>query len=949
MASLPLRYRLPNPPAHFVGREAEAAWLAEAVQRAPVAVVCAPGGLGKTALVCQVLHRKHARQIGRVIFLRLDPDLADAELRQEILRALASAAGISAVDWNGLQGDSDALTTALLDLAEAGPWWVVLDDLHHAQPAEVSELLPQLARYARRSRWIGTSRMDPRSGDQAVQLLTLKAMSDADLSRLAQSWGDVTDLGRALQASGGSPWLLQQCCATGRTDARFTRESLLAGLSAGVIELVEALAALDVAVAEDALASFTAVPRRDELEMLERRGLVEETPGGLRLHDVVRNVLSAERTRRPIEARAGRALAQLADPVVALEGARLTAAAGDVDQLSRFLDARAEGLLADGYAQRLWRILEPLVDPRIAAWRLRCAAQLGNPTALAKVREPTDPAPRDRLAWAGTLVMQGDVDAGLEVALALAGSAVDDRSRLEASLLVARCRLAQADPAGAIAALRQASRADERARTDAILASCLASAGEAEAGVRASAARSSIDLVRPEEREEAAFDVATALYWTGHLASARDALGAAPSELALFTARRALWLRAAIDVDAGALEEAAGRLAALEPFLRSASILRPSVLATVAALRLARGQLTGLAGALSDAEDEARRFGATECALYVRSLRVELATLEAVGVPREPDGRVVATRGRELLRLRGLHQDLRWSQTIGPEAIDAIDTARPFDLDLRPLVRVIRAGSAFRAGRVDEALAESRAAVRDASESGHLLGELEALSAACEIAVLAGRRDEVAAAAERLEQRADAIGAGRFRLQAVFYRLAARPSVDWAILEDLAAREDGDPVAARRARLLLGDEAPADWFDQLVIERLRAAWRVDPPALVGDRGPPAGSWEPGWGLSDARLVWLPSGRTVDFSRRPRHWRVLEVLAERGGRASKEDLVLAVWEEREYHPLKHDPRLQMAVRKVRELIEDDPARPARVVTTEDGYALAGRARRIRPPP
>src|SRR5262245_56122966 len=135
--SLPLRYRLPNPPSPFLGRDAETAWLAEALQRRPVACVSAPGGLGKTALVLHTLHRKHARQLDRIVFVRLGPDLAPDELRQEALRALAAAAGIETIDWGALQGDADALTTAVLDLAESPPGgggalWVVLDDLHHA-------------------------------------------------------------------------------------------------------------------------------------------------------------------------------------------------------------------------------------------------------------------------------------------------------------------------------------------------------------------------------------------------------------------------------------------------------------------------------------------------------------------------------------------------------------------------------------------------------------------------------------------------------------------------------------------------------------------------------------------------------------------------------------------------------------------------------------------------
>src|SRR5262249_6965875 len=105
----------------------------------------------------------------------------------------------------------------------------------------------------------------------------------------------------------------------------------------------------------------------------------------------------------------------------------------------------------------------------------------------------------------------------------------------------------------------------------------------------------------------------------------------------------------------------------------------------------------------------------------------------------------------------------------------------------------------------------------------------------------------------------------------------------------------------------------------------------------------------GWGLDEERgEVWLPAGRTVDLRPTPLLLRLLSALADAGGMASKEDLVITAWGEREYHPLRHDNRLQVAVRKLRRLVEDRPAAPARLLTTSDGYALGdGFARIARP--
>jgi DNA-binding response OmpR family regulator len=92
-----------------------------------------------------------------------------------------------------------------------------------------------------------------------------------------------------------------------------------------------------------------------------------------------------------------------------------------------------------------------------------------------------------------------------------------------------------------------------------------------------------------------------------------------------------------------------------------------------------------------------------------------------------------------------------------------------------------------------------------------------------------------------------------------------------------------------------------------------------------------------------REVWTESGTTIDMAHRAVLWELLAALAERGGRATNEELVGRVWNERSYHPLRHDNRLRVSVRKLREAIEDEPAAPAKLITTGDGYALGQGAR------
>jgi hypothetical protein len=102
-----------------------------------------------------------------------------------------------------------------------------------------------------------------------------------------------------------------------------------------------------------------------------------------------------------------------------------------------------------------------------------------------------------------------------------------------------------------------------------------------------------------------------------------------------------------------------------------------------------------------------------------------------------------------------------------------------------------------------------------------------------------------------------------------------------------------------------------------------------------------------WGLDERRrAVWLDDGSLVDLSKRDVPWRLLSILADAGGHADKESIVVQVWAPKSYHPLAHDNRLRLAARELRRAVEADLANPKRLLTTEDGYALGGRVRRLR---
>jgi hypothetical protein len=189
---------------------------------------------------------------------------------------------------------------------------------------------------------------------------------------------------------------------------------------------------------------------------------------------------------------------------------------------------------------------------------------------------------------------------------------------------------------------------------------------------------------------------------------------------------------------------------------------------------------------------------------------------------------------------------------------------------------------------------------------------------------------------QALRTQASHMGSLRFSAESDLLRTARE--VDLARLEAISAHPDLSPVAARRARALLtGDAQPhGDAIDRAVVSRITMpSLELVVPASEED------TWQPGWGVDRAtRRVWFPSGEWLDLSRRALHLRLLLALASHGGSASKEELVREVWEEREYHPLRHDTRLQVTVHKLRDLLEEDPKAPRRLVTTAVGYGLSG---------
>lgn len=945
---MPVPFQLPNPPPRFVGRAREIRWLRAAVARAPVTVIAGEGGLGKSALALFTLHARFPERVGGAIYLSLR-DLDPLEpVALGLLRALVRAGGLRRFNWAELLAAPEALGAAAVELAEAERRWILLEDLHHGDPAQVDALLGHAARYARESRLLATTRHAPADDALLGQVLHLGAMSERDLTRLARALDPAANraaIHGAVAQAAGSPWRLRRARPSAAPAPSLPRAD------AGS-EILEVLRLLEISLPEAALARIVPVPPGD-LDALERQGIIERRSEGVRLHETAEEALPAladEPRQRTLGARAAAVLAESSEGDAQIAALKLLLRAGAVDAAAAMLDASTPRLLEAGHAPALFRLLEGATEPRLLRTRLRCAVELGDVAALASVGAPADTDPEIRLLWARVLYAKGQmaetVRAADEVAAEAAAAGLSDVA-FQAGLLAAQATANHAGVTAGLARFEALAPADPAsiAQREAFRALALASLTRGDEALAAAtlASRELSSIVWPV-RGRVGATIARALWRVGRLREAVTILDAAMADghdgSPRFDVGRGIRLsRAAMGLDTGELDRARAELDALEPYAGPSSLYYPYACQARISLAIEAGDLEGVderaaaiaAGGPGSLQREAMYDG------------IRLAQLRRTRYV-EPEGAPPVSMFGDAYRIHRVEHRLRFGE-IGPEEALAELDAEAQHPELRMMRRRSRAVAKLVAGRTDEALAELDAALAMAREQGYRVQEAEAREVAGDVLLVRGEADRLAAITADLGALAAAMPSRRFACAARFFAAVASGPCDFAALEAIAGATLVAPYLALRARALLGASPPRDAVDALVLAAITRRPSFSAPETLG--GAAVEPWQPGWGIDErASIVWLPDGSRVDFARQPVSWKILAALADGGGRATKEQLVAAVWSERDYHPLRHDNRLHVAVRALRARIEEDPARPSRVVTVDDGYAIGGVARRIR---
>ncbi|MBI3073204.1 MAG: hypothetical protein HYY84_13910 [Deltaproteobacteria bacterium] len=956
-----LRFVLPNPNAYFVGRDKEAVDLRAAIERSSLSVVWAYGGFGKTSLVLQTVHRFFKTHARRTAVVSLRASESPMQALADIVRGACQVAGIDSNPWSAVRGDWESALAMTIEIVDETGAWIFLDNLHAMPLRERDDLLHAVAKYARKkSKWIATTRERPLHTDLDAHLFCLPAMSDDDLSRLVRARlpsASERAVAHSVKAASGSPWRLIQIIAAKRAAATGA-DGILAGLSEASCAFVKTLAVLDGALSPQFVSGLGPAPSDGEMERLERLGLIEETPAGYRLHDVARPLVEAEIGQPVIDAHApdvARALAQVDESAVAMEAIRIFLAHRERDAALTLLRTRDERLITEGYGTQLWHLLQSVRDERFSRTQLRAAVAAADPLVLDIVREPDASEFDARLAWVRAVSLRQRGASLGSVARCLADDAVKAKKTdiaFEAGMIAGLAlRLSANAKAERIVRRVPSGTAAQAARQMALLAAIVGMRGDRQQGdLLVAKVMPLLAKLDAESLIEVANRICSHYLYFGLIRRAREFFDRWLPDIErrpVLTVgdRFSLVTFYCVNVFGGDFRRAAALRDETKVLMALSDILRLAQATLDIPLDLAVGNFANFHERITrNIELCDGTPGSNHNRKWFLACRVQMAILYAepysVSEPGVESNEYMGSGALHLkatLLLQAMHQfdDVPTEIPSDPE-FDGIEDEQCWLLIARS-VHVLRMNRMGLAGRF------AHTAVRNAEVNGIGIVELEARAALCDVLCASGAFRELRAEAGALAKRAREAGSPRFEHEAEFFVFAAsKDSAKLATLMMLARLEDVAPVAMRRARCLLGAAANRDRVDNLVLAAI--ARRAQAFRIETTRGPVAGEWDPeSWGIDDVeRCVVLPGNRVVDLGTRETLWKVLAALAGNGGMMETAALFSSTWNIGDFHPIRHGKRLHKVIHDLRLLIEDDPARPKRLITTETGYAFGQEA-------
>lgn len=252
------------------------------------------------------------------------------------------------------------------------------------------------------------------------------------------------------------------------------------------------------------------------------------------------------------------------------------------------------------------------------------------------------------------------------------------------------------------------------------------------------------------------------------------------------------------------------------------------------------------------------------------------------------------------------------------------------------LEALLAAEAALASGAASRASEHVTAALRISARHDLVAWRFEALELAADVALIVGDDVQLSEVKDELRKQATLVRSSRWQASSALLEACTGPrGLDGRRLMQIAAVDrEASPQATRRARMLLGDPAEGDAIDRAFLSAVAARGEAFRSRIVRARRP----WALPIVLDEANKHVVFADRSVDLGDLALLWRCLQALAQHGGEATKDELYCEAWEEKEFHPGRHNNRLHTTINKLRGLLA--PLQPAPViVTTDSGYAFA----------
>jgi hypothetical protein len=938
VGDVPLHWRMPNPPAVFIGRQDERVRLRRLLRRAPLTVISGAGGTGKSALIAQVL----SEDLNEATVIRVGMRPSDnlAQLCVTLLKGAFEVTGRSAQDWSNAAQSMRLLMSAVLEVAEAARLVFVLEDLHHGDVAEIDAFLILLHQYASNSRWVVTMRRCAELPIMEEQHLALQGLSVDELTELARRCSperSIDELTLLAEQAHGSPWRLRQILSQTPLGSESSR-SVLDQLDTASAGLIRALSVLELPLPPDVLEQFTELPPPARLGELVQEGILDPRPDRLRLHDRARQAIRdelEETQSKVLQLRLVKGLKEDHRSASRLEAIRL-AISVDIADARRLLDEHASELIGRGHAPRIWEMLASTPDSQLDGWRFKLAIHLaGGEPILWAISRPQPTTPTERASWISIQYIAGRAQVALEAAMALR-SEVSLETHPQISLMCALTTYRSLMQLGRTAEACHLLNSIESTnplvcmQRDAALARALVVSGRYEAGMRlADKVRSDGSRSAGSLGHEVRGEIASAFILLGRLRDAAETLGDPEGVLedqrpvhSVGERLRQLFL----DVRRGDIKQANRWIESLHDGPKTVSVLSIFVRVQQAVLAIAMGDLERAADMIDGSVKEAHRsrngymyqwgeFTRLTLAWH-RGERFESRPLpDELSMPVGPQAVAIAAFERaQAIRFGEPHQaDATETPVLEAYIIDLIASAEAALISADPL----------------QARAHATHAFRLCDEHGLGLVQVDVLRVLCDIELVSGDLKRLATRAVELSDRLQ--GSRYYGPLAAFYLgMSQRDGPSGRALWTWSNMVDSSPVLAGRCRSLLDfDAGPRHEVDAVILKVVRE--RLGETLILYPEARQC------WGLDvRQKRVWIDD-REIDLGRSALPLRILEFIGSNGGRATKAELATHVWEITEYHPLNDDKRIHVTIRRLRQQLVDEPD-PQLLVTTDDGYAF-----------